>query len=59
MVFHTLNELIQIDRLNKPKTELVQLTKQDYIRLMDRMIQQIENREFLDNYLETIRRLEK
>jgi hypothetical protein len=52
-------DLIQIDRLNKPNTELVELTKQDYIKLMDRMNQQIENRQYLNNYLETRKRLDK
>jgi len=52
-------DLIQIDRLNKPNTEIVELTKQDYFKLVDRMTQQLENREYLDNYLETRKRLEQ
>jgi len=59
MIWMMNKDLIQIDRLNKPNTELVELTKQDYIKLMDRMNQQIENRQYLNNYLETRKRLDK
>jgi hypothetical protein len=54
-----MTDLIQIDHLNKPSTEIVQLTKEDYFKLCDRMNQQLENREYLDNLLETRKRLEQ
>ena len=54
-----MTDLIQIDHLNKPSTELVELTKEDYIKLCHKMNQQLENREYLDNILETRKRLDK